>query len=648
MTAEKSFGHIINRRRAAGSPSRFSSSLAKTLNLEAYSQVRRKKPKAKAMKSNSKSVMSASTDSTKRIFKTTKKDGLTPLQRFRRGARLVKLLVTVCNVCRDLLVYAIKDEQWYEFCEKFLKDASAGGTPIDKHSFITTVRNPVTKEIEQLEFDAAQFKHDYHSGISLLTEEIKTILVKAPGTRTPKEIEECVHCIKRLVPSFRGYTYEQQKQICQLATYDRYFQERVILRTDLPPDGIYFVLNGILLESGEKLSSPKVIKPGDKFGEEDLKSGMSRQSNVMTKSSVDLLYLHKFDYEEIFELSVELAGEPTKVFEICKQVLVFKYYPISELIKNPGRWQVLKFKYGRLIAANSCETEFIYVIRSGEARIMKALTTKTINVAQRRKRLQAELDSTDPFVYQKNLLDFVSDNKFHASRYSLNAFSAKNLAADSRSISERVQLISRGSQREPAIENVNRSKSSVQLSSSEDGADQRRDEETEKSKKSQFCRKNRAQTACQLPQNETAPKPQRPHTTKPSSSTPEEETDMYRLRKTAMTKTVPPFVQVDSLQAGGTYGMRSLLPPNQRGEPAALVSAGCEVIQINRKFFAKYLDDNMINIIALKAKVYPSEDELLKRLDVNLQWEEYCAIVMCRYLDSKVVGFRGSHVVLPQ
>ena len=47
-------------------------------------------------------------------------------------------------------------------------------------------------------------------------------------------------------------------------------------------------------------------------------------------------------------------------------------------------------------------------------------------------------------------------------------------------------------------------------------------------------------------------------------------------------------------------GMRSLLPVAQQGEPAALVSAGCEVIQINRRFFAKYLDDNMINIIALK------------------------------------------------
>ena len=48
------------------------------------------------------------------------------------------------------------------------------------------------------------------------------------------------------------------------------------------------------MESGQKIPSPKLIKPGDMFGENDLKSGMTRQSNVVTKSSVDLLYLHKF------------------------------------------------------------------------------------------------------------------------------------------------------------------------------------------------------------------------------------------------------------------------------------------------------------------------------------------------------------------
>lgn len=41
---------------------------------------------------------------------------------------------------------------------------------------------------------------------------------------------------------------------------------------------------------------------------------------------------------------------------------------------------------------------------------MKYLQTRTINVLQRRRRLQEELDSSDPYANRKKLLDFVSDN----------------------------------------------------------------------------------------------------------------------------------------------------------------------------------------------------------------------------------------------
>jgi len=37
------------------------------------------------------------------------------------------------------------------------------------------------------------------------------------------------------------------------------------------------------------------------------------------------------------------------------------------------------------------------------------------------------------------------------------------------------------------------------------------------------------------------------------STQPEEEFDLYRARKSAVNKVVPPFVQVDSLHAGQTY-----------------------------------------------------------------------------------------------
>lgn len=56
---------------------------------------------------------------------------------------------------------------------------------------------------------------------SVLTDEIKDILCKRPGNRTQREVEEAIHCIKKLVPCFKMYTYEQQKAICQKAMYDK-------------------------------------------------------------------------------------------------------------------------------------------------------------------------------------------------------------------------------------------------------------------------------------------------------------------------------------------------------------------------------------------------------------------------------------------
>ena len=50
------------------------------------------------------------------------------------------------------------------------------------------------------------------------------------------------------------------------------------------------------------------------------------------------------DYEEIFELTVDVSHDQKNVFDVCKNDLLFKYYPIDELIKSGAPWQVLKFK----------------------------------------------------------------------------------------------------------------------------------------------------------------------------------------------------------------------------------------------------------------------------------------------------------------
>ncbi|GFS22563.1 cyclic nucleotide-binding domain-containing protein 2-like [Elysia marginata] len=87
--------------------------------------------------------------------------------------------------------------------------------------------------------------------------------------------------------------------------------------------------------------------------------------------------------------------------------------------------------------------------------------------------------------------------------------------------------------------------------------------------------------------------------------------------------TLPAFVQVETLNPGQVFGLRSCLDPEERGPSVSLVSGDCEVLQINKKFFMKHCDEAIYSLIRLKAKKFPSQEDLIDRLDVNMQWEEY-------------------------
>lgn len=87
--------------------------------------------------------------------------------------------------------------------------------------------------------------------------------------------------------------------------------------------------------------------------------------------------------------------------------------------------------------------------------------------------------------------------------------------------------------------------------------------------------------------------------------------------------TLPAFVQVETLHPGQVFGLRACLDEEERGPSVSLVSGECEVLQINKKFFMRHCDDAIYSLIRLKNKPFPSEEDLIDRLDINMQWEEY-------------------------
>ncbi|XP_041358739.1 uncharacterized protein LOC121375382 [Gigantopelta aegis] len=86
---------------------------------------------------------------------------------------------------------------------------------------------------------------------------------------------------------------------------------------------------------------------------------------------------------------------------------------------------------------------------------------------------------------------------------------------------------------------------------------------------------------------------------------------------------LPAFIQVETLHTGQVFGLRACLDAEERGPTVSLVSGDCELLQINKRFFMKHCDDTIYSLIRLKSKPFPSQEELLDRLDANMQWQEF-------------------------
>ncbi|XP_052793115.1 uncharacterized protein LOC128227315 isoform X2 [Mya arenaria] len=560
-----------------------------------------------------------------------------PFVRFRRVARAVKLLIQVCHVCKGLLADSVSQEAWFALVDNI---AAANALTNDKkkgRAFVTFVPNE-NQELEQLSFDVTEYMR-HKKAEDYLTDEIRKIMKQRPGTRTEDQLVEVVRCMKNISKAFNEYPLSIQKEICQKAFYDQYGRNRVILRRGLAPDGIYFLLSGELVEKPEGRKQTEEIESGQKFGEEDLICGSSRRATVLSKDDVEILYLHRFDYRVIFNMSSDNCDP--KNLDICKNDAVFQHFPMQKLLDNPGTWSALKYKYGRLIVKDSNDIEWIYVIKSGEARVLKHLEPGRVDVKARRKKIQQQMEEQSSYHKKKKILDFVADGtgkscyaprNYHPStirRATIPTAAApahRNCHSDHTGIDyrlrsqsafpgQRVSVSIGGSG--PPTRPMTTQPSVRHESLDEDVGD--KPEATEDTSIEVIVTHNIEVVVEDEHEGSSTTK------TKSNAS----ESGGLRRSKQAVGLPVeegmalPPFVQIETLHPGHTFGLRSCLEHDERGPSVSLVSGDCEVLAINKKFFMKHCDDALFSLIRLKAKAFPTQTELVDRLDANMQWEEF-------------------------
>ncbi|PVD34478.1 hypothetical protein C0Q70_05753 [Pomacea canaliculata] len=678
-----------------------------------------------------------------------------PASRFRRMSRVVLLLIKVCNICKDTLRRGLRKEPWYALIDTTVATSNLQKRRKGPRAFVTFVPNDA-KELIQLTFDAADFSRDHRTEF-ILTDKLREMMSIVPGQRRPEQIAEILRCLKTLSTDFASYTLSTQKQICQRAFYDKYRFNRVILKQGHPADGIYFVLSGQLIEKHESKKHPKELHAGEKFGETDLLCCRRRRYTVVTKTNTELLYLHRQDYKVIFDMADDANN--LKHLEICKQHAVFQHFPMQRLVETPGVWSVVKYKFGQLIARDANNVDWIYVIKSGEARVLKYLDPCHIDVQARRRKIQAFLNSQSPFYRKKRLYDFIQDRDYIKSSYKpaiyhpqvVNRALVKSAppstsrchvtssktrilqssvslpvtkqglrqafitrpsteARQGRPIRQELSLPKLVIDAVPACEEVVTGSEFVDKIHADVEEDMmvqerveqlsvpsasplegslivpRRDLSEERPERpdqsitdstgcgddvsfgqlthdnvrndsrdhnqvvKQFLEKNVVPDVAgdhcrktdpvhdgktQSPEGGTGTSPMArgrsssfPNTPLSGVAAPIRSLSGRKIDSPSQviqvgSHTLPAFVQIETLYPGQVFGLRACLDPEERGPTVSLVSGECEVLQINRKFFMRHCDDAIYGLIRLKHKPFPSEEDLIDRLDVNMRWEEY-------------------------
>lgn len=431
----------------------------------------------------------------------------------RRAARSILMVIKVCIAVRELLSKKVKGERWMLVMDNILINASRDRNK--RQVFRGMYMDDNSHDFHEVSFDYNIYRRDFvaRQGSSARA---RAALEKVPGIRSEEEIDEILTYLQGLILQFRTYPVEVQRRMVEVAFFDKFADNRVIIQQGAHPDGFYFVITGTVAEHSTERRDPRLYTSGSKFGEQDLICGCPRRSTAVTKSYVELLYIHRLDYGNIFNLC-----NPTATVEEVSGYMqhpVFSQFPVHKLIENPGTWNIMSFKVNQLIAEDSNTVDWIYVVIQGEARVLRTMETRYVEIARQEHHPGSE--------QVNRLLNFESGGH-----------------SVPRAASTIHRLLTAKSAVLPSKPRI----------SPEDDEARIRDIVSRSSR---------------FPVTLSRPK------TSPG----------YMSTRPSNTVRVPPFLQLEQIGVGKTFGLRACLEEEEQGASCSLVSAGCTMLLINRRY----------------------------------------------------------------
>ncbi|XP_045167047.1 uncharacterized protein LOC123530343 [Mercenaria mercenaria] len=516
-----------------------------------------------------------------------------------------------------------------------------------------------------LMFDITTFKASKEAKIS---QEVKRILMKKPSLRTEDE-QYYVQIFLRNYKSIAEYPVKMQRLIAQRSWIESFDIKRVIVREGHVPMCFYFILSGSAIVSAMDNGVPKTImflNRGDSFGDVAILNNARRETTVISREKIELLVMTDTDFVDIF-MSGGLR-DPNDPF--LKSINFLDGWPRDKLIDNPKRCIFSYFKRGTILVNDSTNNDWIFVVKSGSASLLKKL--QTVNIKKRPKTRKV-LDFRDEvmevmkhekylsheeqvqlmFEEEKRSLD---DQNLHVRFYALPEINVKTNDSynELRQMKEEFMNANSVNRALGALE-----KSGVDVKSETGNSDSTQHVSDKRSRRKSIgpfikggSTLGREASFASLPsRRDLDSRPSESRNSRRSIASNQKSVRFADPRDSAEADNVdeavkkvddweqmslptlgespindlsikpeakPVFVEANILTKGQVFGLADMLFENQ--PHFSLVSNGAECIMIEKKFFLEHASQRLMVALRESTFPYPSEENLQANLETQMRW----------------------------
>nr|XP_026693522.1 uncharacterized protein LOC113474879 isoform X2 [Ciona intestinalis] len=544
--------------------------------------------------------------------------GLSPIEKFRRILRSIRIIVEVCLALKRCVEDKEKDE---------------------KLSLVEMQMNLQNDFNEKLSFNPRYYCASYIANKG--SSKLKKLLAISPDARSKRHVK-MIHNLVQNKNAFSKHPVHIQLKMCQVMIYQAYEARRVIIKQGHPPSAFYIILSGtclvnecVAVESGcESVQTINEIQSGDVFGEVALLNHTTRTASVVCKDDVELLVVSKEDFDAIIRGPIYKQRE--EVIKYCHSLHILSYWPVEDLTTASFvNFQYQYFRKGATVVRSNFASNFLVIIKSGECRVICTLGDRNQITGSRKtvRRRSVDTEIKLPTLNESSALKTRSKSLGyqlinHADRKSIKnqpAFVGRMLAHPTggthtnghRDISKEIRERKRQIIME-TLKMMGNNKRGFQHDRLLDMGDI-----PETTRPIRTPRTIRASIVEDTPYAVTNHIPSRDR--------------WKRATKLALMKKVTSsnghFAQIATLTPGCVFGLEEMM---QRTElQLTLISNGAECIFISKKMFLKRATPRSLRMIGALVGRYPTEAYIREQLRELNQWKSFKKDVVKHVLEKK-------------